>query len=171
VKKVLMLQGSDSDTPISEFCALKLLELGVPYEARVTSAHRTPKRLSGAACTAAAEGFSVIIGFAGGSAHLQGMAAAETIVPVIGVAVPSADNPINSWAAMLSETQMPGGVPLLYAGMGKAGAVNAALSAVAILALSNDNLFGRLKLWREKQTADVPLVPTFTKAPVEYKGE
>lgn len=149
--------GSRSDWPILRHVAETLDELGVAYEARVVSAHRTPKRLYDYATTAAERGLKVIIAGAGGAAHLPGMAAAMTTLPVLGVPVTS--QALNGVDSLLSIVQMPAGIPVGTLAIGKPGAINAALLAAAILALSDPALAQRLAAFREAQTGSVPETP------------
>lgn len=131
-----IVMGSDSDWPVLQAAARILQELGVPYEARVVSAHRTPDLLFDYAATARARGLQAIIAGAGGAAHLPGMLAAKTPVPVLGVPVPSKH--LNGLDSLLSIVQMPKGVPVATFAIGESGAVNAALFAVAMLATENN---------------------------------
>jgi 5-(carboxyamino)imidazole ribonucleotide mutase len=134
-----------------------LTALGVPHEVRIVSAHRTPQRLYDYAGTAAARGLKIIIAGAGGAAHLPGMAASMTILPVLGVPVES--HALKGMDSLLSIVQMPGGVPVGTFAIGKAGAINAALQAAAILALNDAALGERLAAWRQAQTDSVADVP------------
>jgi 5-(carboxyamino)imidazole ribonucleotide mutase len=131
--------------------------LAVPYEAKVVSAHRTPDRLYDYAKTAESRGLKLIIAGAGGAAHLPGMAASMTRLPVLGVPVKSAM--LKGLDSLLSIVQMPKGIPVATFAIGAAGAANAGLMAAAILALSDPALAERLEAWRDKQTADVPEAP------------
>lgn len=131
-----IVMGSDSDWPVMQAAARILQELGVPYEARVVSAHRTPDLLFDYAATARARGLQAIIAGAGGAAHLPGMLAAKTPVPVLGVPVPSKH--LNGLDSLLSIVQMPKGVPVATFAIGESGAVNAALFAVAMLATESN---------------------------------
>jgi len=162
--QVLILMGSQSDAATMRHTCEMLDQLGISHHSRITSAHRTPDRLAHVAETAEKDGFKVIIAGAGGSAHLPGMTASKTILPVFAVAVQSVSSPINDVAAILSNTQMPAGVPLPYAGLGKAGAQNAALSAARVLALSDEGLRARLQNFVERQTAGVPGYPDYAKS-------
>lgn len=156
--KVAIIMGSQSDWPTTmKYAADTLAELGVAYEARIVSAHRTPDRLYEFAKGAKAEGFSVIIAGAGGAAHLPGMTAAMTSLPVLGVPVES--HALKGQDSLYSIVQMPAGIPVGTLAIGKAGAVNAALLAAAILALNDKALAGRLEAWRAKQTAAVAAAP------------
>jgi 5-(carboxyamino)imidazole ribonucleotide mutase len=149
--------GSRSDWDTMRHASETLERLGVPHETRVVSAHRTPRRLYDYAATARERGLRVIIAGAGGAAHLPGMAAAMTPLPVLGVPVES--HALKGMDSLLSIVQMPGGVPVGTLAIGKAGAINAALLAAAILALSDPALARRLDLWREAQTGGVPERP------------
>lgn len=152
-----VIMGSQSDWPVLEHAAQMLDRLGVPYEARVVSAHRTPQRLYEYASTAEARGLKVIIAGAGGAAHLPGMAAAMTNLPVLGV--PMAATVLNGQDALMSIVQMPAGVPVGTLAIGKPGAVNAGLLAASILALSDPALRARVAALRAAQTAEVPEAP------------
>lgn len=149
--------GSASDWPVMRAAAEVLHELGVAHEARVVSAHRTPDRLWDYAAGAEARGLRVIVAGAGGAAHLPGMTASKTRLPVIGVPVPS--RALGGIDGLLSIVQMPRGTPVATMAIGEAGAVNAGLMAAAILALSDPDLAARLGAWREAMAAAVPLSP------------
>ncbi|WP_229682480.1 5-(carboxyamino)imidazole ribonucleotide mutase [Siccirubricoccus deserti] len=149
--------GSRSDWETMRHAAETLEKLGVPHETRVVSAHRTPARLVEYASGARDRGLRVIIAGAGGAAHLPGMAAAMTPLPVLGVPVES--HALKGMDSLLSIVQMPGGVPVGTLAIGRAGAINAALLAAAILALSDPALAQRLDEWRVAQTAGVPDEP------------
>jgi 5-(carboxyamino)imidazole ribonucleotide mutase len=153
-----IIMGSQSDWPTLLHAARVLDELAVPYEVRVVSAHRTPDRLYDYAKTAKARGLKVVIAGAGGAAHLPGMTAAMTPLPVLGV-------PVNSKAlagqdSLLSIVQMPAGVAVGTLAIGEAGAANAGLLAAQILALSDEELAQRLERWRRSRTESVPESPT-----------
>ena len=150
---VAIIIGSQSDWAVMRATAETLQALGVGYEARIVSAHRTPDRLVAFARSAKAEGFKVIIAGAGGAAHLPGMTAAMTPLPVFGVPVPT--KALSGIDSLLSIVQMPAGVPVGTLAIGEAGAVNAALLAAAVLGLSDDKLAARLEAWRAKRTAEV----------------
>lgn len=152
-----IIMGSRSDWPTMTHAADALKDLGVPYEALVVSAHRTPQRLYDYATSAKSRGLRVIIAGAGGAAHLPGMAAAMTPLPVLGVPVESAA--LKGQDSLLSIVQMPGGVPVGTLAIGKAGAKNAGLLAAAILATTDDALAARLDAFRAAQTAGVPETP------------
>ena len=150
---VAIIMGSQSDWATMRHAAETLDALGVPYEARIVSAHRTPDRLVAFAKGAVAAGFKVIIAGAGGAAHLPGMAAAMTRLPVFGVPVES--KALSGQDSLLSIVQMPAGIPVGTLAIGRAGAINAALLAAAVLALSDPGLAERLEAWRAAQTASV----------------
>jgi len=149
-----IIMGSRSDWPTMTHAAEALDQLGVPYEAKVVSAHRTPQRLYDYAASAKSRGLKVIIAGAGGAAHLPGMAASMTPLPVLGVPVESAA--LKGQDSLLSIVQMPGGVPVGTLAIGKAGAKNAGLLAAAILATTDDALAARLDAFRAAQTDSVP---------------
>src|SRR4051794_16470842 len=144
--------GSKSDWETMSAAAAILADFGVAHETKVVSAHRTPARMSEYASTAASRGLEVIIAGAGGAAHLPGMVAAQTVLPVIGVPVQSAA--LNGLDSLLSIVQMPKGVPVATVAIGAAGAANAALLAAAILGLSRPDLREKLRAFRDKNTAD-----------------
>ena len=152
-----IVMGSDSDWPIMQAAAKVLEEFGVPYEAKVVSAHRTPDLLYDYAAVARERDLKAIIAGAGGAAHLPGMLAAKTIVPVLGVPVPSKH--LNGLDSLLSIVQMPKGVPVSTFAIGEAGAANAALTAVAIIATGNDKrgqaLAQKLEEFRARQSEKV----------------
>ncbi|HSE27028.1 MAG TPA: 5-(carboxyamino)imidazole ribonucleotide mutase [Gemmatimonadales bacterium] len=150
---VAIVMGSDSDWPTLEHAAAVLRDLGVPYEARVVSAHRTPDLLYHYAEEAEARGLRAIIAGAGGAAHLPGMLAAKTPVPVLGVPVESKQ--LKGLDSLLSIVQMPGGVPVATFAIGAAGAKNAGLFAVAMLARTDEALAARLRAFRAAQTDKV----------------
>ncbi|HEX2148282.1 MAG TPA: 5-(carboxyamino)imidazole ribonucleotide mutase [Pseudorhizobium sp.] len=154
---VAIIMGSQSDWETMKNAADMLDQLDVDYEARIISAHRTPDRLVSFAKGARDEGFKVIIAGAGGAAHLPGMAAAMTPLPVFGVPVQS--KALSGQDSLLSIVQMPAGIPVGTLAIGKAGAVNAALLAAAVLALSDEDLADRLDEWRAAQTAAVAEYP------------
>lgn len=154
---IAIIMGSTSDWPTMEHASIILDELGLAYEAKVVSAHRTPDRLVEFSKSAADEGYQVIIAGAGGAAHLPGMVASMTRLPVLGVPVQSAA--LSGLDSLLSIVQMPGGVPVGTLAIGKAGAKNAALLAASILALSDPKLADRLDAWRDAQTESVALSP------------
>ncbi|MEY3410702.1 MAG: phosphoribosylaminoimidazole carboxylase, mutase subunit [Pseudomonadota bacterium] len=160
--KVAIIMGSDSDWPTMKLAAQALADFGVAYEAKVVSAHRTPDLMFEFAETAASKGFQVIIAGAGGSAHLPGMVAAKTTLPVLGV--PVASKHLQGQDSLLSIVQMPKGVPVATFAIGEAGAANAGLFAVSILATSDEVLAKKLKDFRAAQTAKV-LNMTLTEQP------
>lgn len=155
--KVAIVMGSQSDWPTMKCAAEVLEELEVAHEARIVSAHRTPDRMSAFAKGAEGEGFDVIIAGAGGAAHLPGMIASMTHLPVLGVPVQS--RALNGMDSLLSIAQMPAGVPVGTLAIGEAGATNAGLMAAAILALSDEDLSERLQDWRAARSAAVGEVP------------
>jgi 5-(carboxyamino)imidazole ribonucleotide mutase len=152
-----IIMGSQSDWKTMHHAAEMLDLLDIPYEARIVSAHRTPKRLYGYARKAKSRGLKVIIAGAGGAAHLPGMTAAMTPLPVLGVPVESAA--LKGVDSFLSIVQMPGGVPVGTLAIGKAGAINSALLAASILALGDKKLAARLERWRKAQTSSVAKSP------------
>ena len=149
--------GSQSDWQTMKHAGETLDALGVPYDARIVSAHRTPERLYAFAKGAKAAGFKVIIAGAGGAAHLPGMTAALTSLPVFGVPVES--KALSGQDSLLSIVQMPPGVPVGTLAIGQAGAINAALLAARVLALSDPTLANRLEAWRQRQTSAVAEQP------------
>ncbi len=148
-----IIMGSTSDWETMRHAADVLAELGVPHETKVVSAHRTPQRLYDYATGADDRGLKVVIAGAGGAAHLPGMAASMTHLPVLGVPVES--KALKGMDSLLSIAQMPGGIPVGTLAIGKAGAINAGLLAAAILATSDAALAERLKAWRARQTDSV----------------
>lgn len=148
-----IVMGSDSDWPVMQAAAKILQEFGVPFEARVVSAHRTPDLLFDYATSATARGLRAIIAGAGGAAHLPGMLAAKTIVPVLGVPVPSKH--LQGLDSLLSIVQMPKGIPVATFAIGEAGAANAAYAAIAILAGTDAMLATRLTAFRAAQSGRV----------------
>jgi 5-(carboxyamino)imidazole ribonucleotide mutase len=154
VPPVAIIMGSQSDWTTMRHAAETLDELGLRYEARVVSAHRTPERLFAFAKGARDAGYRIIIAGAGGAAHLPGMTAALTSLPVFGVPVES--KALSGQDSLLSIVQMPAGIPVGTLAIGRAGAVNAALLAAAVLALGDEALAGRLDAWRARQTDAVP---------------
>lgn len=151
---VSIIMGSQSDWPIMEHATTPLKELGVEFETRVVSAHRTPERLYEFATNAHKQGIDVIIAGAGGSAHLAGMAAAMTHLPVIAVPVPSKH--FKGMDSLMSMVQMPKGVAVACQAVGASGAYNAGLMAAQMIALKDPELTERIKLWRQSQTDHVP---------------
>ena len=154
---VAIVMGSQSDWATMQCAAQALDALGVAYDARIVSAHRTPQRLVEFAQGAAEQGFKVIIAGAGGAAHLPGMVASMTHLPVLGVPVQS--KALSGQDSLLSIVQMPAGVPVGTLAIGKPGAINAALLAAAMLANYDAALGERLAAWRQKQTDAVPEQP------------
>jgi 5-(carboxyamino)imidazole ribonucleotide mutase len=154
---VAIIMGSQSDWATLRHAGDTLTALGVGYDARIVSAHRTPERLYAFAKGAKAAGYKVIIAGAGGAAHLPGMTASLTTLPVLGV--PIATEALSGLDSLYSIVQMPAGVPVGTLAIGKAGAVNAALLAAAMLALADPALAERLQAWRARQTASVPEEP------------
>jgi 5-(carboxyamino)imidazole ribonucleotide mutase len=152
-----IIMGSKSDWETMRHAAETLAELGVEHETRVVSAHRTPQRLYDYAGSAKKRGLKVIIAGAGGAAHLPGMAASMTALPVLGVPVES--KALKGLDSLLSIVQMPAGVPVGTLAIGKAGAINAALLAAAMLAANDEALGQRLEAWRAKQTGSVAEAP------------
>ena len=155
--KVGIIMGSQSDWPVMRHAAAILEEMGVPHEAKIVSAHRTPDRLTEYAKAAKGRGLKVIIAGAGGAAHLPGMAAAMTPLPVLGVPVQS--KTLSGLDSLLSIVQMPRGVPVGTLAIGEAGAVNAGLMAAAIIALDDEAVAARLDAYRAAQTDGVAEVP------------
>ncbi|MDE2446845.1 MAG: 5-(carboxyamino)imidazole ribonucleotide mutase [Alphaproteobacteria bacterium] len=154
---IAIIMGSQSDWATMKHATEILDVLRIAYETKIVSAHRTPERLYEFARGAKAAGFKVIIAGAGGAAHLPGMTAAMTILPVFGVPVES--KALSGQDSLLSIVQMPAGVPVGTLAIGKAGAANAALLAASVLALNDEGLAQRLSAWREKQTASVAHAP------------
>ena len=152
-----IIMGSTSDWDTMRHAAETLDSLGVAHETRVVSAHRTPKRLYEYAQSARSRGLKAIIAGAGGAAHLPGMAASMTELPVLGVPVES--KALKGMDSLLSIVQMPAGIPVGTLAIGKAGAINAALLAAAMLANEDEGLAARLSDWRSKQTEAVPEQP------------
>lgn len=151
--QVGIIMGSNSDWPVMQHAARFLQDFGIGYEARVVSAHRTPDLMFEYAQTARARGIKAIIAGAGGAAHLPGMVAAKTTVPVLGVPVPG--KYLRGEDSLLSIVQMPKGVPVATFAIGEAGAANAALFAAAMLANENPGLAEKLETFRRRQEADV----------------
>ncbi|WP_332811432.1 5-(carboxyamino)imidazole ribonucleotide mutase [Sphingomonas sp.] len=152
-----IIMGSQSDWETMQPAAALLATLGVAHETKVISAHRTPERLYAYAKSAAGRGLKVIIAGAGGAAHLPGMTAAMTRLPVLGVPVES--KALSGMDSLLSIVQMPAGIPVGTLAIGKAGATNAALLAAAMLATSDEALAARVDAWRESQTGSVSETP------------
>ena len=155
--RVGVIMGSQSDWATMTHAADTLTALGVPHECRIVSAHRTPDRLRDYAASARERGLRVIVAGAGGAAHLPGMAAAWTPLPVFGVPIES--HALKGMDSLLSIAQMPAGIPVGTLAIGRAGAINAALLAAAILALTDPALADRLDAWRARQSAAVAAEP------------
>ncbi|MEK7820721.1 MAG: 5-(carboxyamino)imidazole ribonucleotide mutase [Pseudomonadota bacterium] len=162
-----LVMGSQSDWETMRHAAETLKKLGVPFEARIVSAHRTPKRLYAYAQAARGRGLKTIIAGAGGAAHLPGMVAALTPLPVLGVPVES--KTLKGLDSLLSIAQMPAGIPVGTLAVGKAGAVNAALLATAVLALSDARIRAALDAWRRTQTGAIAQSPKDAPAPPRAK--
>ena len=158
-KRVAIIMGSDSDWPVMEAAAKVLDECGISYEAKVVSAHRTPDLLFQYCELAPQRGLRILIAGAGGAAHLPGMAAAKTHLPVIGV--PIYTKPLHGLDSLLSIVQMPKGIPVASVAVGKAGATNAALLALSILALSDKKIESDLKKYRSRQTQKILRLKSF----------
>lgn len=154
---VAIIMGSQSDWPDMRLAARTLDELEIPHEARIVSAHRTPDRLYEFARNARNAGFKVILASAGGAAHLPGMTAAMTTLPVFGV--PAETGALSGQDSLLSIVQMPAGIPVGTLAIGRAGAINAALLAAAVLALSDDGVAARLDAYRANLTSGVAEIP------------
>lgn len=150
--------GSQSDWPTMKHAANILDDLGIEYDAQIVSAHRTPDRMYQFAKNARDDGFEIIIAGAGGAAHLPGMVASLTPLPVFGVPIES--KALSGQDSLLSIVQMPGGIPVGTLAIGKAGAKNAGLMAAAVLALSNADIAKKLDDWRAKNSASIALKPT-----------
>ncbi len=148
-----IVMGSDSDWPVLRAAGVTLKEFGIHYEAKVLSAHRTPDEALDYAATAAERGIQVLIGAAGGAAHLAGVLAAKTTLPVLAVPMPSKH--LQGLDSLLSMVQMPGGIPVATFAIGEAGATNAALFAISILALNNADTAAKLVDFRQRQKTKV----------------
>ena len=157
IQKVAIVMGSKSDWPTMKWCADTLKNLQVKFEAKIISAHRTPDRMYDFAKTAESKNFSVIIAGAGGSAHLPGMIASMSTLPVIGVPIES--KKLKGLDSLLSIVQMPKGIPVGTVAIGKDVAINAGLMAASIIALSNKQIKTNLNRWRNKQTTSVKKKP------------
>ena len=155
--RIAICMGSQSDWPTMREAADILTQFGTSHEVKIVSAHRTPARLANFAKTAHEQGFGVIIAGAGGAAHLPGMIAAQTHLPVLGVPIESAA--LNGMDSLLSIVQMPAGVPVGTLAIGVPGAKNAALLAIQIMGLSDADLTQKLVIWRQNQTIDVAEMP------------
>jgi 5-(carboxyamino)imidazole ribonucleotide mutase len=156
-----VIMGSSSDLKIMQGAIDTLVELGVPHEARVVSAHRTPDWMFEYASTAESRGIEVIVAAAGGAAHLPGMVAAKTTLPVLGVPIPA--TLLNGLDSLLSIVQMPKGVPVGTLAIGEPGAINAALLATSIVSTTRPELRERLRAWRTARTDDVMANTEITK--------
>ena len=156
--QVGIIMGSQSDWPTMKHAAETLAALGIAHETRIVSAHRTPRRLVDYAEGARGRGLKVVVAGAGGAAHLPGMTAAMTPLPVFGVPIES--KALSGQDSLLSIVQMPGGVPVGTLAIGRSGAVNAALLAASVLALNDPALADRLDAWRARQSAGVAETPT-----------
>ena len=154
---VAIIMGSQSDWETMKFSKEILIKLNIPFITKIISAHRTPDRMNDFAKKAKKNSIQVIIAGAGGAAHLPGMVASHTDLPVIGVPIQS--SALNGLDSLLSIVQMPGGVPVATMSIGKAGAINAAIYAAKILSLSNNEINTKLTIWISSQTNDVPLTP------------
>ncbi|MEC8518952.1 MAG: 5-(carboxyamino)imidazole ribonucleotide mutase [Pseudomonadota bacterium] len=155
---VSIIMGSQSDWPTMSHAAETLEALGIPYESRIVSAHRTPQRLYDFAHQAKDRGIQVIIAGAGGAAHLPGMTAAMTPLPVFGVPVES--KALSGQDSLYSIVQMPAGIPVGTLAIGKPGAINAALLAASVLSLSDETISNKLDAWRQERTDMVALEPS-----------
>ncbi len=154
---IAIIMGSQSDWETMRHAAETLDKLAIPYDTRIISAHRTPDRLYDFARSAAAQGYKLIIAGAGGAAHLPGMTASMTLLPVLGVPVETAA--LKGHDSLLSIVQMPAGIPVGTLAIGQAGAVNAALLAAQVLALDDERIARAVAAWRERQTASVAAHP------------
>ena len=154
---VAIIMGSQSDWETMKFSEEILIKLDIPFTTKIISAHRTPDRMNDFAKNARENSIQVVIAGAGGAAHLPGMVASHTELPVIGVPIQSSS--LNGLDSLLSIVQMPGGVPVATMSIGKAGAINAAIYAAKILSLSNKEIDTKLSNWLSSQTDDVPLTP------------
>ena len=155
--KVSIIMGSQSDYKVMKFCEKALKNLGILFETKIISAHRTPKRMYQYALNAEKNGIGVVIAGAGGSAHLPGMMAALTSLPVLGVPVES--KKLKGLDSLLSIAQMPKGIPVGTLAIGKDGAINAALLAASIIGTGNSKVKNKLKSWRLSQTKSVKINP------------
>ncbi len=154
---VAIIMGSQSDWETMKFSEEILIKLNIPFITKIISAHRTPDRMNDFAKKAREDSIKVVIAGAGGAAHLPGMVASHTELPVIGVPIQS--SPLNGLDSLLSIVQMPSGVPVATMSIGKAGAINAAVYAAKILSLSNKEINTKLTNWLSSQTDNVPLTP------------
>ena len=154
---VAIIMGSQSDWETMKFSEKILIKLKIPFTTKIISAHRTPDRMNDFAKNARKNSIQVIIAGAGGAAHLPGMVASHTDLPVIGVPIQSSS--LNGLDSLLSIVQMPGGVPVATMSIGKAGAINAAIYAAKIISLSNKEINTNLTSWLSSQTDEIPLTP------------
>ena len=154
---VAIIMGSQSDWETMKFSEKILIKLKIPFTTKIISAHRTPDRMNDFAKNARKNSIQVIIAGAGGAAHLPGMVASHTDLPVIGVPIQSSS--LNGLDSLLSIVQMPGGVPVATMSIGKAGAINAAIYAAKIISLSNKEVNTKLTNWLSSQTDEIPLTP------------
>ena len=155
--KVAIVMGSKSDYPIMKFCEKTLKTLKIKYQTKIVSAHRTPDRLYNYAKLLKDNGFEVVIAGAGGAAHLPGMIAAITTLPVLGVPIESKS--LKGLDSLLSIVQMPAGIPLPTLAIGKAGAINAALASISILSNKYPDIQKKLDIFRKKQTSSIKKIP------------
>jgi 5-(carboxyamino)imidazole ribonucleotide mutase len=153
-----IIMGSQSDWPTMKHVADTLTALGVAFETRIVSAHRTPKRMNDYAGSAKSRGLKVIVAGAGGAAHLPGMTAAMTPLPVLGVPIES--QALKGMDSLLSIVQMPGGIPVGTLAIGRAGAINAGLLAASIVGLNDAKVMAAVERWRARQTKSVALAPS-----------
>ena len=156
-QSVAIIMGSQSDWETMKFSEDILIKLKIPFMTKIISAHRTPDRMNDFAKNAQKNSIKVVIAGAGGAAHLPGMVASHTELPVIGVPIQSSS--LNGFDSLLSIVQMPGGVPVATMSIGKAGAINAAIYATKILSLSNKEINTNLTNWLSSQTDEIPLTP------------
>ena len=157
IPSVAIIMGSQNDWETMKFSEEVLIKLNIPFTTKIISAHRTPDRMNDFAKNARKNSIQVVIAGAGGAAHLPGMVASHTKLPVIGVPIQSSS--LNGLDSLLSIVQMPGGVPVATMSIGKAGAINAAVYAAKILSLSNKEIDTKLTNWLSSQTDNVPLTP------------
>ena len=156
-KKVSIVMGSQSDYKTMRLAEKTLKQLGISFETKIVSAHRTPKRMYDFALKAEKNNIGVIIAGAGGSAHLPGMVASKTLLPVIGV--PILSSALSGIDSLYSIVQMPKGCPVATMAIGIPGAINSSIFAISILALNNENISKKLKIWHKKKVSKVPMVP------------
>ena len=155
--KVAVIMGSKSDYSVMKDCGKILKTLKIKFQISIVSAHRTPKRMFDFAENASKNGFAVIVAGAGGSAHLPGMVASKTLLPVIGV--PILSSALSGIDSLYSIVQMPKGCPVATMAIGIPGAINSSIFAISILALNNENISKKLKIWHKKKVSNVPMVP------------